>query len=223
MVCAALIGYLAWGAATNQRPQASEAYLGAVRDRVAEIPYAVGSLVGTDVEVVQAAARMLRPNAIFQRMYRDPIGGQTTSLVFVHCEDVRDLAGHYPPVCYPSAGWTQIQSEVVHINVAGKSAPATRYEFQRKSGNTVEQVVVVSFFALPASDDTFVASMDPVSRAARSPKVAGLGAAHIMIVTPKEMPEPLRDTYTSDIARAITPVLEAVTDAQAALGEEIKP
>ena len=88
-----LVAMLTWSTLTNARPAASPEYLAQIRDRVRALPYSVGPMVGTDIEVVAAAAAMLNPNVILQRVYRDPLTGHTVSLVIVHCEDVRDLAG----------------------------------------------------------------------------------------------------------------------------------
>jgi len=208
-----LVAMLTWSTLTNTRPAASPEYLAEVRDRVRALPYAVGPMVGTDIEVVAAAAEMLNPNVILQRVYRDPLSGHMVSLVIVHCEDVRDLAGHYPPVCYPNAGWTESKGrELREIDLDESKVSATRYHFGRKHELTDDSITVTSFFVLPASDFSFAPNMVAVDLAARSPKMAGLGAAHIMMITPDSQPPEVSQRLVMDVANALRPILRSITE-----------
>jgi len=51
--------------------------------------------------------------------------------MIVHCGDVRDMIGHYPPVCYPANGWKPGPSAPTGIQVNQEDATAYRYEFSR--------------------------------------------------------------------------------------------
>jgi len=208
-----LVAMLTWSTLTNARPAASPEYLAQIRDRVRALPYSVGPMVGTDIEVVAAAAAMLNPNVILQRVYRDPLTGHTVSLVIVHCEDVRDLAGHYPPVCYPNAGWTeQRDRERRELDLDESKLSATRYHFGRKQELADDAITVTSFFVLPASDLSFAPDMVAVDLAARSPKMAGLGAAHVMMITPDSQPAEVSQRLVMDVANALRPILRSITD-----------
>lgn len=210
---AVLCAMLVWSTLTNARPAASPEYLAEVRERVRALPYSIGPMVGTDIEVVAAAAEMLNPNVIMQRVYRDPLSGNLVSLVIVHCEDVRDLAGHYPPVCYPNAGWTEkADRELREIELADARVSATRYHFARKQELSEDAITVTSFFVLPASDISFAPDMVAVDLAARSPKMAGLGAAHIMMITPDSQPADVSQRLVMDVANALRPILRSITE-----------
>lgn len=212
---------LVWNLTANARPAASPEYLHAVRTQIAEIPYAIGPLVGTDLEVIPAAARMLRPNAMFQRVYRDPIKGYSISVVVVHCEDVRDLAGHYPPVCYPNAGWDQISDPLpIVCRIDGADIPARRYEFQRHLGLERDSLMVQSFFVLPSADTPYAPDMKVVDRAARSPQSAGLGAAHVMMVMPRSQDRAVSDRLVDDVLRALRPTIRAIAQREAGESKE---
>lgn len=205
--------FLVWSLAANARPTASPEYLGAVRDQVTAIPYSVGPLVGLDLEVVPAAAAMLNPNVILQRVYRDPIRGHTVSMVVVHCQDVRDLAGHYPPICYPNAGWV-MTGDPTPVSFEYDAGPieATRYSFVRKGDLNEEAVTVVSFFTMPSGASPFSPNMKDVDLASRSPRAAGLGAAHIMLVMPSSQRDDTNEHLVQDVLRALKPTLKAIVD-----------
>ncbi|MDX2132712.1 MAG: exosortase-associated EpsI family protein [Planctomycetota bacterium] len=205
-----LLVLLGWSLFVAPRPRASEAYLAEIRTLVQDIPYAIGPMVGTDIEVVPAAARMLKPNAIFQRVYRDPLKGHSLSLVIVHCQDVRDLAGHYPPICYPSAGWREsAPRDVAPIAMEELQIPVTRYEFLRRQQHNEETVRVFSFFVKP-SGERLVPDMGDVERSARMPEAASLGAAHIMIGIPADQDPQTTDRLVRDALREIRPLVRAI-------------
>jgi hypothetical protein len=207
---AGLIVLLAWSTLGDARPRASPEYLAEIRDRVYALPYAIGSAVGTDIEVVPAAVRMLKPNAILQRAYRDPVSGRSVSVVIVHCQDVRDLAGHYPPICYPSAGWTESPPrEVAEFEISDLKIRATRYVFLRHRESSAEASRLLSFFIMPNAD-SIAPSMDAVMQAARSPRAAGLGAAHVLLVAPETQPLEITDLMMADIIHELAPAIRAI-------------
>lgn len=216
--------FLLWNLASDARPVASPEYLTSVRERVQEIPYSIGPLVGIDLEVVAAAAMMLNPNVILQRVYRDPLLGHSVSLVVVHCQDVRDLAGHYPPICYPNAGWENVANpSTFNFDVDDSAILATRYAFERRGDLSSESLKVVSFFAMPATSAQFSPDIKAVDIASRSPRTAGLGAAHIMLVVPASQPDDVSQHLIKDVLRALRPTLQAICKASPQSAQEPTP
>ncbi|MDY7108295.1 MAG: exosortase-associated EpsI family protein, partial [Planctomycetota bacterium] len=94
------------------------------------VPFFVGDWVGEDEAVPREAQKLLRPNAILSRRYRRP-GGTWLHLLVVHCSDARDMLGHYPPICYPSAGWVAIPppDPDVHVILDDRPVPVRTYMF----------------------------------------------------------------------------------------------
>ena len=45
------------------------------------------------------------PTAVLSRRFVELGTGRHATLGVIHCGDVRDMNGHYPPSCYPSSGW----------------------------------------------------------------------------------------------------------------------
>jgi len=155
-----------------------------VQAAIKRVPYRIGDWVGEEVDVLDAAIELLRPNAILSRSYRRLEDGFSLSLLVVHCTDARDMGGHYPPICYPKSGWdrrgdTQDSSATIEIN--GKPIPMRLYEFRRlDKWGTEQRLRVLNAFVLP-NGHTTVALAD-VRRQADRPTVSRHGVAQIQVV-----------------------------------------
>ena len=86
-------------------PVQTDEYHASVKAAVEAVPTVVGSWVGIDTPVPEAAVRMLHPNIILSRRYQNLSTNETLTVLLVHVRDARDVLGHYPPVCYPGQGW----------------------------------------------------------------------------------------------------------------------
>lgn len=101
---ALLAGFTAYKQ-TYPTPQDARPHLEAVRNAIETVPQRFEGWQSQPVEVPADALDLLQPNKILSRRYIRPGTGHEVTLLIVHCRSARDLAGHYPPVCYPSAGW----------------------------------------------------------------------------------------------------------------------
>jgi hypothetical protein len=188
-----------------------EAYLGEVKARIEAVPFQTGAWLGSDIPATPAAVEMLKPNKLMQRRYTNIQTGETFELLIVHCGDVRDMIGHYPPVCYPAQGWKPGGRNAATIALGDLSADATRYAFHREGELTVSSIEIVNLFALPGGDG---ASLGPdlaiIERAGRFRERARLGAAQIQVITdPAYDPERRREIV--NIAFSLTrEVLEQI-------------
>jgi len=83
--------------------------------------------------------------------------GRAALLGIVYCGDVRDMNGHYPPVCYPSQGWrraTEAETDVpVELEGRSFSARLWRFEMIAPDGST-RRISVVAFFIYPEGAPT---------------------------------------------------------------------
>ena len=161
----------------------------AVADAVEAAPYQIGRWLGTDIPVPRSAVELLRPNAILSRRFRRAEGGYSVSLLVVHCMDVRDMGGHYPPVCYPSAGWLfdEAASGEETLEVGGCQLPVAMYAFRRiVDGIRESRIRIYNFFVLPDGGVT----ADIAELRGRSERLAlsAQGVAQIQIITTLEMP-----------------------------------
>ncbi|MEO1278713.1 MAG: exosortase-associated EpsI family protein, partial [Planctomycetota bacterium] len=124
-----LAGMAAYSLASIRPGGASEAYFRQVSQAIDALPMQIEGYIGRDRPPLPAAIEMLRPNRLVQREYADPVTGESFSVLIVHCGDVRDMMGHYPPVCYPSNGWEMDGTEAEEIvRTEGSPIPITRYD-----------------------------------------------------------------------------------------------
>ena len=72
-----------------------------------QIPLHFSGWFAKDAPVPQAAAQLLHPNLMISRRYENLQTGENVSFFIVQVRDVRDILGHYPPICYPGRGWGQ--------------------------------------------------------------------------------------------------------------------
>ena len=136
-------------------------YFASVRVAAERIPYRVGDWVGRDGTPSEAAQRLLKPNKIMHRDYYHPETGARVGLLVVHCGDVRDMLGHWPPNCYPATGWVEQNRSQTSFRKRGLTQPAMEYVFVRgtDSQSRVQQRIF-NFFVLPNNDRDIVANMD---------------------------------------------------------------
>jgi len=205
-----LVAVIAFGG-IDSRPAAGAAeYNAAVRTSIEQIPYRVGAWVGVDSEPTQAAVRLLTPNKILQRRYINSTTGASVSLLIVHCGDVRDMLGHYPPVCYPAHGWRAVATEPTVISVNGAPASTRLYQFSRREDMVEHRMSVLDFFVLPGQQRVIFADMDEVERAARSGASGGLGVAQIQLVFAGDASVEDRRVVTGEILLAIENAVHAI-------------
>ena len=140
----------------------------AVAAAVDRMPYRIGSWAGRDIDVPTAAVEMLRPNALQGRKFTNLEENRWIDLMFVHCGDARDMLGHYPPVCYPAAGWMQDEvrsgssaaggegkAGLVELTVKGQRIKAAHYRFsQLRDWGDNARIQIVNFFVLPEGQIT---------------------------------------------------------------------
>ena len=79
--CALLLGAIAFSGTIDAREiPGAEAYHERVRAAATAIPYRVGPWVGVDVDTTKEAVKLLKPNIIVQRLYRDPSTGRSFTM-----------------------------------------------------------------------------------------------------------------------------------------------
>jgi hypothetical protein len=181
-----------------------------------DAPYRIGRRwVGKDIEVPPAAVRLLHTNAILSRRFERIGSGATVSLLLVHCTDIRDMGGHYPPVCYPSAGWTRVERELPHaleLKVGGRAIPVRAYEFARLQGGLREvRIRVFNSFILP--DGSLTPELGQIRSVAERRAVSARGIAQLQVVTTMDM-------SLEEAAEAAREILEGMSGLMAALGVE---
>ena len=184
-------------------------YHAKVRAAVESVPHRIGSWQGTDGEVPPSAIALLKPNALLSRRYVNPYSGLTVDLLIVHCRDARDMAGHYPPICYPSSGWTEQGGQEGIIRHNGQALPYMRYRFSRIASARRIEMTVLNVLILP--DGRLVRTMDAVRRQASDYRSHFMGAGQIQFVFGGELPEKTYESVVREFLDDIMPVIKTVS------------
>jgi hypothetical protein len=158
-----------------------------IKRAVDDLPRFIGRWVSDPTvgenAVPREAQKLLKPNAIAQRHYTSP-AGPTVHLVVVHCGDTRDMIGHYPPICYPSAGWEpgDRTNRDLTLNVQGLSLPVREYVFRGYlEGGREEAIRIFNVFVLP--DGGVTREIDDINRQSERLSVAVQGVAQVQVIT----------------------------------------
>ncbi len=192
---------------TRTRPTAEDAepYHRHVAEVIERVPYRIDGWVGIDEPPPPEAMALLRPNTIVARRYENIETGERVSLVLVHCRDARDLAGHYPPICYPAHGWTQTRAEPIQRRLGEAPIAAMTYDFTMRRAAGTSGMTVENFLILP--DGRIVSEMREVRRAAGEYTRRIYGAAQVQLVftpdTPAERREQIFQTLVGELREAI--------------------
>lgn len=189
-----------------------EEYQADVRVAMERMPYRVGDWIGADVAVPTSAVRLLKPNMLLQRRYTNTTTNEVVSVLIVHCGDVNDMLGHYPPVCYPASGWTEESREDTSAPLAGAEYPARLYVFRRLSRGTDQTMTVMNFFVLPDAQEHIVSNMERLQRLAQRREAAGLGSAQVQIVGGEGMTEERRREVVALFVGALEPIIREIAE-----------
>ena len=161
-------------------------------------PKTFGRWTGTANEIPPSAVELLRPNATVSRNFVDAADGLSGQFLIVQCRDARDLAGHWPPNCYPSSGFTETGRTPATWNAPGlPPIHGVSYRFERASLNGTLAMVVDNFLVLPGVG--FVPDMAAVRAAGDDPQRRNFGAAQVQIVTETGLTNEQRQTIFDQI------------------------
>ncbi len=209
VLCILLLAGVGAHRVATRTPVDATAYHARVKAAVEEIPIDVGEWAGQLMEVPPAAVALLRPNALAGRSYRNEAGNRTITLAVIQCQDTRDMAGHYPPICYPANGWTLLQSEHITIPLDDHATlPVTRYLFDRSSALETVQRWVYNLLILPIEGG--VTDMKDVREAASNHMARLRGAAQIQLVLSGDVPEADQRQFVIQFLTALRPVVNEI-------------
>lgn len=150
-----------------------------VRELVEAIPIDFGGWVGESVDLPASATSLLNPNALVARRYVHQEKMVTATLMIVQCRDARDMAGHYPPRCYPANGWLTHEDQTQRfVSVDGNQLAVYRYH--RVAGRNERDITVYNLFALPTGVTSV--SMKDVYRISADYEFRYYGAAQIQVI-----------------------------------------
>jgi hypothetical protein len=191
-------------------PAVADTYHARVREAADELPWHLGPWLGTEVPVPQAAVQMLKPNAIIAREFRNIETGERVTLLFVHVRDARDIIGHYPPVCYRSQGWSQINTRSSDWSTPERVLQGTEYTFSRGRLEGSTTTVVDNFLMLPGGETC--RDMDAIELAAQDRLWKLFGASQVQFIHDGSVRPERRREIVEEIVYLLQPVLNAISN-----------
>jgi hypothetical protein len=207
-----LLGLIAFNHQSSLPPERIAAYNEAVQEAALKIPYKIGNWIGKDAEIRAAAQRLLKPNVLRQRRYINQTTGQWVELMLVHCGTIRDMGGHYPPICYPAHGWQSTGSAAARVEIGPSMYDASLYTFERSSAGRRSGMTITNFFIIPSPEDPIIHDLDKLRKIGERRSRDGLGVAQIQIVTDSTMPADEREQAVQLILDAVEPVIRIIGD-----------
>lgn len=185
-----------------------DAYHAAIRTAAAAWPMQFAGWTGSKVEPPDAAIALLRPNFIEARAYTHAESRERAVVIIVQCRDARDMYGHYPPNCYPSAGWSLHETASVDLRYGAVRVPATLYRMTIEPLGRYQELFILNFFVRP--DGTFDRGIDGTERAAFDPRAKPFGAAQVQIIFSTPVAPHRREEVAHDLLEGARPVVEAI-------------
>lgn len=206
-----LLWVAVFGGLNLEQPAWAEEYHTDVASAINSIPQQVGDWIGSDdPEIQPAQQRILKPNIIVQRTYRQPGSDRYIRLLVVHCKLASDMNGHYPRICYPNTGWQLESADPMSIRLGTTAIPATHYAFtSSREGRDIE-MYNVNFFILPAREQNLAASMEALERSARNVQRVGLGAAQVQFISDEPLNTEEWKPILERFARAVEGPIDAI-------------
>lgn len=214
----ALVGLAVLGVAAIEitaRPSAGDAepFHAAAAEAIKSIPTEFGDWAATEIPVPQSAQALLKPNALLSRGLSNRVTGEQVSLVLVQCRDTRDMAGHYPPICYPGQGWIERdEPRDVDVLVGNRRVKAMRYGFVRSGFDRERTLVVYNFFAVPGQGTP--KDMETIRRAASDFAARPFGAAQIQVVLPRPLDIDEERRLVESALEPLSAVVDLLSDAK---------
>ena len=203
-----LLATMAYANMQRAKPEDSDPYHAQVAEVAHNLPARFGAWVSETRPPMREAIEILQPNVMINRVYRNVDTGNTATVLLVHCRNARDLAGHYPPICYPAHGWSPTDSRAKDWRVGDLTVRGTEYRFSFDRIDGTTEIVICNFMMLPGG--RLERDMDGIRKAAADYTRRFYGAGQIQILLSAELPEADRDEIIRQMLQANQPIIEVI-------------
>jgi hypothetical protein len=173
-----------------------------------EFPLTFGDWQGEDQKVPIEAVKLLRPNFIISRSYRNMKSRQAVSLLVVNCQDARDTISHYPPVCYVGAGYSKEGEEEMDWKLPHMTVHGKEYTFLGGSLDTGGSLIVDDFFVIPGMGTAW--NRDSVIAAAKDMQRRFYGVGQIQLVFDGGTTLQQREQVFSEVVGPLENLIQAI-------------
>jgi hypothetical protein len=213
----ALLGGIAAEHRQYLKPADFEPYHVRAKAAIESLPLMIGSWNGFDAdgEVPKEAQVLLKPNRILMRRYTDTSVASLSrlrqvGLLIVQCKLSGDMVGHFPPICYPSAGYELVSRTPRDWKVGALTIPGTEYHFIKTFDGRPERTIIYNFFVVPTRG--MARDIDGVKAAAEDYQQRYYGAAQFQLQFSSrvngDLPTGERDEIFTTLMEQAVPVIE---------------
>lgn len=192
-------------------PKNAEGYHARVRAAADQAPRSFGQWTGKVQDIPRGSVKLLRPNAAIRVQFRaEHHYMRPVEFLFVQCRDARDLAGHFPPKCYPSvSGYVLEESTPRNWEIGGVTIHGMVYRFTTSEAPEADTIYVYHFMALP--DGRTVREMSEIYAAGADYLRRHHGAAQCQVLFgQQDLTEADRDLAFEEIIAAHAPLIAAL-------------
>ncbi len=193
---------------SHASPGVAADYHARIRTLADQVPMRIGAWSGEETPVPAQARDLLKPNVLISRRYVAP-SGEAAMLLIVQSADARDMGGHYPPVCYPNAGWKeQAPPRDTEIRVRGLTIPVTEYTYALSAMDGSQERRILDFFVLkpegPVREQKFV------RRQASDYRLRHYGAAQFQVIVDGPTSVAARERIFEEFVEPLVPLIKAI-------------
>lgn len=207
----ATLAALSVGAANKIRlgpPPDAEPHLARVREAAGQVTGTVPGMIVKPAQVPRQAFDLLRPNVLESRAYTNLATNDAFSVLLVHCGDIADMGGHYPPACYPGSGLKVISTTPMPLDLDGQTLNGVEYELQPSRQDGRESTRIWNCMFLPNGSSTH----DPgeLRRFALLGNVRYYGAGQIQVLVRASLDPERREAIYDQALRIYAPAIDAM-------------
>ena len=191
-LCVGMLGLMAAQKRAYLKAPAFEGYHARVAAAVDALRTnsSVGGWMGREIDIPQAAIKLLKPNALLALRYQDTGVGsifhpRVVDFVVVQCRRSGDMVGHYPPNCYPSLGMEEVRHAPRTWQVGDLTIRGTEYEFVQRVNDRDVHKVVDNFMVVAKAG--VLPDIRGVQDAAEDYQQRYYGAAQFQVVYPDDL------------------------------------
>lgn len=190
------------------QPKDAEPYHQAIQEVLAAIPEPEGGWTSADIPLPPAAVSMLRPNVTLSKRYIHEDRGLSVQFILIHCGDARDMAGHYPPICYPNSGWTLKGRTETDWGEGDQALHGVEYRFEQVHMGRTRRLIVANVILLP--DGTFATDMESMKALETDYRHRFFGAAQMQFIFDHEVAEDERRSVIAELIARYDPVIRTI-------------
>jgi hypothetical protein len=222
LICLGMLGGIVLADRSHMAGTSANPFHARAKSAIESVPYLIGDWVGSDVAVPAAAVALLKPNCILSRRYvaeRPATGDEpiAADVLIVQCRDSRDMAGHYPPNCYPAAGEKLVSSRRFLLPIGTIAVHGMEYHFAPPSAPSASEPLsetrcVYDFFVVPGKG--IVADIAGVRDSAADRDHRQFGAAQFQLVISDRYSQPQREQAFADLLGGDEKLLRTLTKAE---------